>query len=298
MIQKNRKNLEYMSRAYRSGKLSHAYIIEGAGNESFADEISTAFMCEHPLTDAAGVISGCGRCPSCVKARTGNHPDIIHVRHEKPTVLSVGEIRDQVVGDISITPYYGSYKIYIIADADLMNESAQNALLKTIEEPEDYAVILLLSDNADILLQTIRSRCITVRMEKEEPQDIVAALMDESGERVFQILDDVGRMDALEINRAAKELETFDRQAVMKIVRLWSRDVLVYKSTSEFNRLFFLKKKDIIKKTADRISYEGINQIICSVEAAGDRLDSSVKGEAVFESLLLSVRHLTAVTDT
>ena len=87
----------------------------------------------------------CGICPSCIKAQTHNHPDIIRTAHEKKTVLSVQEIREQLVDTVSVAPYYGPYKIYIVEDAQLLNEHGQNALLKTIEEPPDYVLIFILT---------------------------------------------------------------------------------------------------------------------------------------------------------
>ena len=169
----NQKNIRFFSEAYARGKVSHAYIIEGpedSDKEGFADSIAAALLCQNtkPGDLLISDSSPCGRCPSCIKAASGNHPDLIHVWHEKPTVLSVGEIREQVVADISIKPYYGPYKIYIIRDAQLMNEQGQNALLKSIEEPAEYGIIFLLTDNADGLLPTIRSRCIR-RIQNRQP---------------------------------------------------------------------------------------------------------------------------------
>ena len=106
----------------------------------------------------------CNECHSCRQADSGNHPDIIRVTHEKPNTISVADIREQVNNTIMIKPYQGPYKIYIIDHADLMTVQAQNALLKTIEEPPAYAVILLLTENADILLPTINSRCVMLKL--------------------------------------------------------------------------------------------------------------------------------------
>ena len=83
-------------------------------------------------------------------ALSGNHPDIIRVVHEKPNTISVEEVRVQINNDIMIRPYNGKYKIYIVPDADMMTVQAQNALLKTIEEPPEYAVIFLLTENAEV----------------------------------------------------------------------------------------------------------------------------------------------------
>lgn len=95
--------------------------------------------------------------------RVHNHPDIIYITHDKSSI-SVNDIREQLNNDISIKPYSSEYKIYIIPDANKMTEQAQNALLKTIEEPPAYAVIILLTENVDSLLPTIQSRCVTLTM--------------------------------------------------------------------------------------------------------------------------------------
>ena len=84
--------------------------------------------------------------------------------HEEPNSISVDDIRTQVNNDILIKPYSSKYKIYIIPEADKMTVQAQNALLKTIEEPPSYAVIFLLTENAEVLLPTIRSRCVMLKL--------------------------------------------------------------------------------------------------------------------------------------
>ena len=91
---------------------------------------------------------------------SGNHPDIIYVEHEKPNVISVDNIRQQVNGDISIKPYSGAHKIYIIDEAEKMNVQAQNALLKTLEEPPEYAVILLLATRVEAMLHLQAGFCM------------------------------------------------------------------------------------------------------------------------------------------
>ena len=112
----------------------------------------------------------CGKCRSCRQAAGGNQPDIIRIMHEKPNTIGVGDIRTQVNDDIMIRPYSSKYKIYIIADADMMSVEAQNALLKTIEEPPEYAVIMLLTENAETLLPTIRSRCVMMKLRNIKDQ--------------------------------------------------------------------------------------------------------------------------------
>ena len=97
-------------------------------------------------------------CDSCKKVIGKNHPDIITVTHEKPGSISIDEVREQVVHDVDIKPYCSPYKIYIIPDAEMMTVQAQNALLKTIEEPPEYGIIILLTSNMSAILPTIQSR--------------------------------------------------------------------------------------------------------------------------------------------
>ena len=152
----------HMQKALREGKISHAYIINGekeSGKMMLARTFSQALFCEK------GGEEPCGECPGCKKVEHDNHPDLIYVRHEKPGLISVREIREQVVSDMMIRPYTAKRKIYIVEDAQLMNPQAQNAILKSLEEPPEYVTMILLTDNASSLLQTIRSRCIILNIQ-------------------------------------------------------------------------------------------------------------------------------------
>ena len=292
----NQKNLRYLSEARALGRLSHAYIIEGlegSGTEAFADYLAAALLCDRNQQEQSretDLIKPCGQCPSCIKAASKNHPDIIHVQHEKDTVLSVGEIREQVVGDMDIKPYYGPYKIYVIPKAQLMNENAQNALLKTIEEPQPYGMILLLTDNADGFLQTIRSRCIRLRMADPSRKMQVERLMDEEGQKVLEVIRQVPAMSALEISKASRELDPMDAEKVFAIFQMWFRDLLVYKSTSDRNRMYFSQYAEDIRNGSERAGYEQLQQIRHALEELQNELRVNVKAEAAYESFLLKTR--------
>lgn len=159
----HRNIIKYIESAVASDAVSHAYILNGergSGKKLLANLFSMSLQCQNREEDG----DACGKCQSCRQAMSGNHPDIIRVTHEKPNTISVDDIRAQVNNDIVIKPYSSKYKIYIIADADLMTVQAQNALLKTLEEPPQYAVIMLLTENAEVLLPTIRSRCVMMKL--------------------------------------------------------------------------------------------------------------------------------------
>ena len=155
--------IEYIENAVTSGNISHAYILngeKGSGKKLLAKLFAMSLQCENREDDG----DACGECHSCLQAKNGNHPDIIRVTHEKPSTISVDDIREQVNNDVVIKPYQGPYKIYLIPEADKMSVQAQNALLKTIEEPPEYAVIILMTRNAEVLLPTIRSRCVMLKL--------------------------------------------------------------------------------------------------------------------------------------
>ncbi len=316
----NQDHIRHMKEAERLGKLPHAYIIHGAkgsGKETFASYMAAALLCDREIQSAP-----CGVCPSCVKAATHNHPDIIRTYHEKPGVLSVQEIRDQVINTIYTAPYYGPYKIYIISDAQLLNEHGQNALLKTIEEPPEYVLIFILTDNADALLDTIRSRCIRLDMESLDRETIekeliasgcakgeaktfaafargnlgIAKELAEGGslremkDETVKILKAIKKLDALELFQASAETDRESGKVVLDIILKWFRDVLMIKAGSGAEPLYFENDKAVLKRQAGELSYEGLGRIMDLIRESRLRLSSGVKAEAVFETLYLKIR--------
>ena len=143
------------------GTLSHCLLLtgpEGSGKTELARYLSMALECEQPRSGAP-----CGVCSECRRVAGSIHPDVITVDSEDVNI-KVSVARD-VVADAWIRPNQGRKKIYLFARADALNEAAQNALLKLIEEPPAYGVFLLESRNPDLLLPTVRSRATELRME-------------------------------------------------------------------------------------------------------------------------------------
>ena len=167
--------IRHLKNAMKTGKVSHSYIFTGrpgSGKKLLAATYAMTLQCE------AGGTEPCQKCDSCKKALGKNHPDIIYVNHEKPGTISIDEIREQLISDVSIKPYCSPHKIYIIPDAEMMTVQAQNALLKTIEEPPEYAVIMLLTSNADALLPTIQSRCVRLDLKVVDDSLVKKYLME------------------------------------------------------------------------------------------------------------------------
>lgn len=142
-----------LTAAFDRGKVSHSYLLcgpSGSGRHTLARQLAAAMQCT-----GSGRLP-CGVCPACRKVLAGTHPDVIFVDDPEHKLISVDVIR-RMRADVFIRPNEGKRKIYILQQD--MNESAQNALLKILEEPPAYAVFLLLADTEEKLLTTIRSRC-------------------------------------------------------------------------------------------------------------------------------------------
>ena len=314
--------INYIRNAVREDKVSHAYILNGergAGKKMLANLFAATLLCEKGGPDP------CNECHSCRQAESGNHPDIIKVTHEKPNSISVDDIREQVTNTIMIKPYQGPYKVYIIPQADMMTPQAQNALLKTIEEPPEYAVIMLLTENADTLLPTINSRCVMLKLRNIKDTLIKKYLMEtmqvpdykadmctafaqgnmgraimlansehfnEIRDEAVQLLKYINEMELSEIVQAVSRITAYKLEIndYLDIIMIWYRDVLLYKATKDMDKVVFKDQIKYIKERAKRSSYEGIELIIESLEKAKARLKANVNFDLVMELLFLTIK--------
>ena len=150
----------------RSDGLAHAYIIEGrkgCGKHTVARAIAAAVNCEARTSQPDSV--PCGTCPACRKILSDLSQDLVTIRKESgKATLGVDAVRD-LRRDVATVPGELDRKVYLIEDADTMTVQAQNALLLTLEEPPPFVLFLLLCENARTLLETIRSRAPTLRVE-------------------------------------------------------------------------------------------------------------------------------------
>lgn len=151
------------------GHLSHAYIIEGprgTGKHTFSKQVAAAIECKSHAELSSGQIKPCGHCPSCEKILADKSPDVkvIGLEDDRSTI-GVDAIRD-LKNDMYTAPNDLSIKVYIIEDADLMTEQAQNAFLLSLEEPPEYILFFLLCESSTKLLETVRSRAPTLRTQR------------------------------------------------------------------------------------------------------------------------------------
>ena len=311
----------HLQNAIRMGKVSHAYIIQGeagSGKKLLADTFAAALQCEE------GGIEPCGHCQSCKQAVSGNHPDIRRVTHEKASI-SVDDIRLQLNNDILVKPYSRPYKVYIIDEAEKMTEQAQNAMLKTIEEPPAYAVILLLTVNAKLLLPTILSRCILLNVRPVARGQITKLLTEHYGiagfmadvaadfadgvpgkaiayarsgefvnlkDEVIRLLRRLDSMPAEEIYKKVKEWAGSKPAIpdILSLIQLWYRDILVMKSTDGAGRLVFREEERELASRAGNMSYGQIEDCLKAIETIKQRMNANVNLEVSLEMLLYTIK--------
>ena len=139
------------------GTLSHALLFSGSGALTSAARYAAAAM------ECQGGQKPCGVCPACRKVLSGIHPDVVTVRDEQHKNLSVDTIR-QIRADAYIRPNEGARKVYIFPDCAILTEQDQNVLLKIVEEGPPYAAFLFCAENSSVVLQTLRSRCVELKL--------------------------------------------------------------------------------------------------------------------------------------
>ena len=153
------KLMEGLIMNVRQSNPPHAYIFEG---ENGLNKLESARLYAAALA-CMGDNQPCGVCNSCVSAKGFNNPDIVIVKPDGDRkTIGAERIRELIV-DAYTKPFLSKKKIYIFPDAQIMTEQAQNAFLKLLEEPPEYAVFIIIATNAELLLQTVRSRCVIVR---------------------------------------------------------------------------------------------------------------------------------------
>ncbi|KPU43061.1 DNA polymerase III subunit tau [Oxobacter pfennigii] len=308
-----------LKNSIEKGRIAHAYLFsgpDGVGKSIAASIFANTLNCREKG------VNPCGHCPSCIKAQDKNHPDIIHVKKLGGSI-SINDIRE-LQANIQKKPYEKGIKVFIIYEADKMTEEAQNALLKTLEEPPGHAVIILLAEKQHTLLTTIASRCQIFKFSRASQRDVelflkkqcvdekeiryIAALSNGIIGRALEIIqDNRGKKDRDEIIEIIRKLfknDTFyvlskvdyflnnkdNIEYILDVMISWYRDILIYKETKDESFLINLDKEDIIIDESSKLTSANINKIINSIKDTLKNIKANANFQLSIETMLLNIQ--------
>ncbi len=314
---------EFLRNSVRKDRVAHAYLFsgpKGIGKKLVAKGFAELINCAENRTEDGE----CG-CVSCVKIRKGVNPDVLVFEFSNEKTIKVDHIRDDIEHLVYLTPYENPYKVFIIDDAHRMNFNAQNAFLKTLEEPPQNSVIILLTTIADLLMPTIRSRCQVVSfqpletkvvreiVEKERPEtsnpELMARMSGGSAAKALDMEENYIRkrneyIDCLLAVRREKPVTLFDSvenlrneikqggqeelNIIFDIFSSWLRDSVVLKVSGNQENIVNIDLLDHLNKYSERRNVEELVGKFATLEQTMTRIaKNNANVEISLENLLL-----------
>lgn len=318
-ILNNELIINSLKSAVKSGRVNHAYIFDGEkgiGKTSLAKAFAKTLNCE------TGGEEACGQCIACRTFDGNNNPDVFYIENEKG--IKVDDVRQKINAQLMTQPYANRYKIFILKDADMMNTQAQNAFLKTLEEPPAYVKFLLLSTNFNRFLVTILSRCVLFKLRPLSQPQLCGLLMQKGfsrgeaetaahyahgvagkalelrGSEEFEelsvfALDLCVRIKGLDLIDMYKETDALkDKKdlfdTLLQLMYYIFRDALVYKVTNDPDRLIHSAHLNEIKKICADFSQRRLIKACDAIEYARRRHAANGNFQFTAEELFYSIK--------
>ena len=286
----NNENKKILSKLILTNSVSHSYIfsgISGIGKFLFAKEFAKAILC-------TGEQKPCNKCKSCESIENQNNPDLVII-DEQTNSIKTEQIKE-LTSDVLEKPIKGKKKIYIINNSENMTKEAQTALLKTLEEPPEYAVIILVTSNENMLLNTIKSRCIKILFNSLSDDEILEYFEGNHEDINKQMVNTFGGSiekainlkDKIEIYEKIKNIfENIEQLNELEILRL-KDDVLndkdeIFSILDYINTCFYNRMINNISKAKQ------YNKCIQAVEEAKTRLRRNSNYDMTIDNLLFAI---------
>lgn len=313
------KEIAYFQEVIQNKKLSHAIMLEGKdgiGKNLLAYNIAKTLFCESSSGDA------CGVCRNCLKMNHQNHPDYNVVEPDGKQIKNAQIEAFQEF--VNIKPYDAAYKVILIKEADKMNASSQNRILKTLEEPAQDVIIILVTNNSEKLLPTVVSRCQVIKMNGLSDEQVIKYLQMNHEQSLDEALM-IAKLSAGSIGRAVIYLEsesfekirkevrellfaidknerskvlsmcsffTSEKENILEIIEymiLWYRDLLLYKKAKVKELLIHSHELETIKKLARNLSVQKLIGNIELLELTKKKLNQHSHFDLTIEVLLIQL---------
>lgn len=320
----HKEQMRMIKMAFDSQRFAHAYIIygpDGVGKSVFARYMASLVLCKGDTAHLRN--KPCGKCEACHKIISNIHPDVLVSEPVKKGIV-VDEIRE-IIDEIHLRPYEGSKKVIIIKDVQNMTPQAQNAFLKTLEEPDEGSFIIMLTSSLETILETIRSRCQIIRLgripEDEvkeyltdngvEPEnaELAAALSDGIIGNALRMLDE-GYMQLRKetVENACSIIkgnvldvfsmyEWFNQNKnniddILDNMVSWYRDLIMLKNTSDKKHIVNRDYYALLVEESQILSYNRLNVIIKMIMDTKEKLRQNVNFEQAIEVMLLNIQEV------
>ena len=313
---------ESIKRAVEEGKVANAYIFHGAvgsGRKLTASIFAAALNCKSHTGEKP-----CEICSSCIKQKSGNHPDVTTIRPSGSSI-KIKQIWE-VISLVSKKSVEDGYKVIIFEDAEKMTDEAQNAFLKTLEEPNKDTVFILIVESLNLLLPTIQSRCQIFNFRKLDEHSMTEYLnkvqgfsqsqiklatssADGSIGKALKILSDdtysKKRSESIkiisEISNGSKVRVAFLTDSIIQsradaldfvgICTTFFRDVMIYRELDQSSEKMLLNSdaRNEIIKYSETLTNEDINCIMEIINNARKQIDFNVSFKNSIDSMLFSI---------
>ncbi len=315
------EQMKMIKRAFEYKRFSHAYILygpDGVGKSVFAHYMSSLVLCQGTTLNKP-----CGSCEACRKIINNIHPDVM-VSEPIKKGMGVDEIRE-LIDEIHLKPYEGSCKVIIIKDTQNMTISAQNAFLKTLEEPDEGSFIIMLTSSLETILQTIRSRSQIIRLgripEEEVKRYLIDNGIDEKKAELAAALSDGIIGNALRmLHEGYMQLRKETIECACSIIKgnaldaftmyewfsknkrsiddildtmiSWYRDLIMLKSASDRRHIINRDYYELLVEESQILSYNRLNVIINMIMDTKEKLRQNVNYELAIEVMLLNIQEV------
>ncbi len=292
-----KKILTVLNKSVIENRISHTYIFsgpQGIGKKTVANIFAAMLLCENLLIEDE-IPRTCEKCNSCKMIKSDNNPDffVVEIKQEE-TSIKIEEAR-KIIADISIKPMYSKRKVYIINDAEKMTPEAQNCMLKILENPPSYAVIILTTSNFVALLETVRSRAVRIEFDNNDLAEISDMLKNEFiqiREDLFEILEKLKNRELIDVYESYTFFKNNKKEinAILDIMVLYYRDLLVFQSLGDPSLLINLDKKGIILKDVNDYSKFKIIENIEIIEETRNNIKQNANYQLGIEVMLTKLQ--------
>lgn len=307
----------YLQQVIKEKRLPHAMMLEGSegiGKLSLGTQMTQAIFCDSLTGDA------CGVCRNCIKMMHDNHPDFMLIEPDGNQIKNAQIESFQEF--VNIKPYDAAYKVIIIKDADKMNASSQNRILKTLEEPPAHVIVIMLTTNSESLLPTVLSRSLIIKLSgvhqnlvvdylkaqyetSQEEAEMIAKLSEGSIGRAIEYMTSdsfeeirkhteiiLNSIHGKERSKLLGELSYFtaEKENIHKVLDymiLWYRDILLFKQAKAKHLLVHSQSIDFIKKLTRNLSLKKIIQNIEVIETTKRKLRQHAHFDLTIEVMLI-----------